>query len=184
LGSTRLLSIVDVDLTNPKDHFLQHIELAQWRDAFADHIRIDREAARAYGADVRAPFTMASAISALTRVPMADRCIKGYTGKWIMKEILTERLPEYPVGRQKQRTSLPFARYCTNGPLTGIWDRYTPPDLFEGQARQDLIANELDEAVLWNAIAYAMWDERVVRNPGLATRTSDFVVSVEPSDTV
>ena len=177
------LSIVldRVDLSNPKDQFLQHIEFGSWRDAFADHIRIDREAARVHGVDVRAPFTMAPAITALTRVPMADRCIKGYTGKWMMKEMLTKRLPEYPVGRQKQHTSLPFTRYCTNGPLTGIWNRYMPPDIFQGQARQDLVANKLDEAVLWNAIAFAIWDTRVAQNPNLKPHDSREIISIDAS---
>jgi asparagine synthetase B (glutamine-hydrolysing) len=172
-----------VDLVKPNDQFLQHIELAQWRDAFADHVRIDNEAARIYGSSVSAPFTMSLAISALTRIPVAQRCIKGFTGKWLMKEMLAARLPSYPVGRRKWHTALPFTRYCTDGPLTGIWEQYSPPGLFEGQARRDLIANELDEAVLWNAIAYAIWDERVVRNPRLAPHPSAESISVDVDGT-
>jgi hypothetical protein len=67
--------------------------------------------------------------------------------------------------------------------LTGIWEQYSPPGLFEGQARRDLIANELDEAVLWNAIAYAIWDERVVRNPRLAPHPSAESISVDVDGT-
>jgi asparagine synthetase B (glutamine-hydrolysing) len=168
-----------VDLVGPNDQFLQHIELAQWRDAFADHIRIDNEAARIHGSEVRAPFTMSSTISALTRIPVAERCIKGFTGKWLMKEMLSARLPSYEVGRRKWHTSLPFTRYCTDGPLTGIWERYPPPQIFEGQARRDLVDNKLDEAVMWNAIAYAIWDERVVRNQNLTPHPSKESISVD-----
>ena len=75
--------------------------------------------------------------------------------------------------------SLPFKRYCTYGPLTGIWERYSPPDLFEGQAKQDLIANRLDEGVLWNAIAYAIWDKRVARNSSVAPNPPTENMSVD-----
>jgi len=116
---------------------------------------------------VVAPFLRSPAISALTRIPIADRHHKGFTGKWLLKEPLAARLPTYDVAQRKRHTSLPFTRFCTDGPLIDIWDRYTPPSLFEKEARRGLIANELDEAVLWNAIAYAMWDERVLQNSTL-----------------
>ena len=42
----------------------------------------------------------------------------------------------------------------------------------------DLIENRLDDAVLWNAIAYAIWDERVVRNQKLTPHPSKERISV------
>jgi asparagine synthetase B (glutamine-hydrolysing) len=168
-----------VELVRPSDPFLRHMELRQWRSFFNDHSEIAREVARAHATDVRAPFLSATAISALTGIPIADRYHKGFTGKWLLKDLLAARLPAYPVGQRKRHTALPFTRMCTDGPLVGIWDRYTPPSLFEGDARSDLIANRLDEAVLWNAISYAIWDERVVRNPHLTPHASTESISVE-----
>jgi hypothetical protein len=170
-----------VDLVEPSDPFLRQVELRQWRSMFNDHYGVDCDVGRARGVSVAAPFLMSSSITALTQIPVSDRFHSGMTGKWMLKEMLTARLPAYPVDQRKRNTSLPFTRFCTDGPLVDIWDRYTPPDLFEGQAKQDLIANELDEAVLWNAIAYAMWDERVVRNASLTQLLAAETVSVDVS---
>jgi asparagine synthetase B (glutamine-hydrolysing) len=168
-----------VDLAAPSDPFLRHIELRQFRSMFNDHYRINCELARAHGVRVMAPFLMSAAIESLSRIPVVDRYHKGMTGKWMLRDLLSLRLPEYPVGQRKRNTSLPFTRYCTDGPLTGIWERYSPPDLFEGQARRDLVANRLDEAVLWNAIAYAIWDERVVRSRDLTPHASTESISMD-----
>ena len=43
----------------------------------------------------------------------------------------------------------------------------------------ELIDNELDEAVLWNAIAFAIWDGRVVRNPNLTPHPSNERISAD-----
>jgi asparagine synthetase B (glutamine-hydrolysing) len=168
-----------VDLVSPSDPFLRQIEIRQWRSMFNDHFRIDREAARVHGTDVVAPFLRSPAISALTRIPIADRHHKGFTGKWLLKDLLAARLPTYDVAQRKRHTSLPFTRFCTDGPLIDIWDRYTPPSLFENEAKRDLIANELDEAVLWNAIAYAMWDERVLQNSTLKPLPASESISID-----
>ena len=179
-----LLSILQytldrVDMSVPNDPFYQHLELAQWQDAFADHIRIHREAARAHRAELVAPFVMEPMITALSRLPVADRHLKGFTGKWLMKEMLSARLPAYQVDKRKLHTSLPFKRYCTDGPLTRIWDRYEIPDLFEGKDREGLIANSSDEGVLWNAISHAIWDARVVQNASLTPNVPIVSISIE-----
>jgi hypothetical protein len=172
-----------VELVKPSDPFLRQIEFRQWRSFFNDHLQIDGDVARAHGTSVIAPFLRSRTVSALTSIPIADRYHKGFTGKWLLKSLLAERLPTYPVGQRKRYTALPFTRFCTDGPLVGIWDRYTPPSLFSGEARHDLIASKMDEAVLWNAIAWAIWDERVLRNPDLTPHPSTECVSIDVSST-
>ena len=168
-----------VDLVAPSDPFLRQIELRQWRSMFNDHYGVDCDVARSHGVSVAAPFLMSSSITALTQIPVSDRYHKGMTGKWMLKDMLAARLPAYPVDQRKRNTSLPFTRFCTDGPLVDIWDQYAPPDLFEGQAKKDLLANKLDEAVLWNAIAYSMWDERIVRNASLTPLPASETASVD-----
>jgi asparagine synthetase B (glutamine-hydrolysing) len=172
-----------VELVKPSDPFLRQIEFRQWRSFFNDHLQIDGDVARAHGTSVIAPFLRSRTVSALTSIPIADRYHKGFTGKWLLKSLLAERLPTYPVGQRKRYTALPFTRFCTDGPLVGIWDRYTPPSLFSGEARHDLIASKMDEAVLWNAIAWAIWDERVLRNPALTPHPSTECLSIDVSST-
>jgi asparagine synthetase B (glutamine-hydrolysing) len=159
-----------VEMAVPKSPFYQHLEMAQWRDTFADHIRPDRDAARGHGVGVVAPFTMSASLSAFTRIPVPVRHVKGYTGKWLMKEMLAARLPAYPVGQRKRHTSLPFTRYCTDGPLTDIWDRYDPPDIFSGRDRAALLEHRHAESTLWNAVAFSVWEKRVVNNADLTPR--------------
>jgi hypothetical protein len=168
-----------VELVSPSDPFLQQIELRQFRSMFNDHYGVDCDVARAHGVGVVAPFLMSSAITALSRIPITDRYHKGMTGKWVLKDMLKARLPAYPVDQRKRNTSLPFTRFCTDGPLVDFWDHYAPPDLFEGQSRRDLLANNLDEAVLWNAITHSMWNERIVRNASLTPLPASQILSID-----
>ena len=98
-------------------------------------------------------------------MPAKDRYVKGLHGKWVLKEILKKRVPSYPIGQRKLATGLPFERYYTGGPLTGIWEKYEMPDFIEPGFR-DAVTDK-PSAVTFNAIAHAIWSERIEKNANL-----------------
>jgi len=150
--------------TPPSQSFFRQVEMRQVRHTIGDLATLDRHLAQPEGRRIVLPFTDPGVVAALLRVPARRRYIKGLSGKWILKEILSRRLPGYPVNQRKLATGLPFERYYESGPLSGIWDRYDVPD-FVTSLRGDIVAES--SAVTWNALTHAVWSERIERNADL-----------------
>jgi hypothetical protein len=104
-----------------------------------------------------------------------ERYIRGLTAKWILKDLLDQRLPGYPSNQRKNATGLPFARFYRDGPLTTIWDTYDVPDRFEGEMRDELVASPSTST--WNAITYAVWEQRIARNRDLQPHEAKLAAS-------
>ena len=111
------------------------------------------------------PYCDPDVLTALATIPVRDRYVRGLSAKWLLKELLAQRLPQYPVKQRKKATALPWRRFYTNGPLTGVWDSYPVPEIFEGDLRDELVREPMVNT--WTALAYSIWVERVVRNDGL-----------------
>ena len=159
-----LLERVDLEATD-EGPFLAHTEIVQWMVTLAGAVMRDRMMAQARGALISGPYGDWRVLNELARVPVTERYITGLRAKWLLKELLLERVPDYPVDQRKKATALPWRRFYEQGPLKDIWDRYDVPDLFQGADRDQLINNPT--ITTWNAITYAVWEERIAKNPDL-----------------
>ncbi len=145
--------------------FYAHLELHRWRHTNGDKAFLDRHLAHSYGKRVVLPYTSAPVVEELLRAPAKSRYVRRLSGKWVLKDILGRRLPGYGVNKRKLATGLPFERYYTDGPLTGIWDRYDVPDFIQPAIRESVVREPT--ATTWNAINHAVWSQRIERNPEL-----------------
>ncbi len=161
---------------DPKSTFFSHIELAHWMVVFGNPILLEQQVAHARGNRIIAPYLDSLVLSELARVPIEERYVQGLRAKWILKDLLGQRLPGYPINQRKKATALPYERFYEHGPLTGIWDRYDVPDIFRGKKRDALVA--APSTSTWNAITYAMWEQRVARNPELRGHTPHVAISL------
>lgn len=149
------------------DRFFRHIEIAQWINYLCtDHVMLVRQLAHAYGKDVFVPFLTRGVFQSAARVPVDQRYIKGFEGKYLLKMLLKKRLPGYPVNRRKGYSNVSFDRYYKSGPLADIWNRYDVPDFIQGVAKRRILEDGGELA--WHALTYAIWKKRVVENEGLA----------------
>ena len=156
-----------IELSAPRDdRFLRHLELDQWIEIFSDQMLPNRHLATAHGKTVVAPYAAGPLLSCALKVPVAQRYLRGFEAKYLLKEVLRKRLPSYPTSQRKLATALPFRRYYESGPLARVWERYAVPDFFEGEARARVV--EQPSWMTWNAITYAIWEDRVAKNPDLA----------------
>lgn len=164
----RVTSVTDrVEIETPEKHrFFRHIEIAQWRFIFADLAIHGQHAVHAHGKSQVQPFSSYRVISEALKVPAQKRYVKGLNGKWMLKALLSKRVPDYQVNKKKLATGLPFARYYESGPLQGFWDKYDVPSLFSNELRSKLVG--CPTAVTWHAINHAMWLKRIVENADLA----------------
>lgn len=146
--------------------FLRHLEVAHWIEfLWEDRLTVLRHLAQASGKCMIAPFFAREVVDSATQVPVDRRYMKGLEGKYLIKELLKNRLPAYPVSQKKGSTRPPFERYFMEGPLKNIWDRYDMPDIVDGTSRSH-IANQASD-LTWSSITYAIWQAKVVRNPDL-----------------
>ena len=172
LNSQLLQEVADrIELeTAEDDRFLRHIELAQWRVIFADLALTANHDAHSLGKRQVQPYLSWRILSEHLKVPASQRYYKGFTGKWMLKELLARRVKGYEVNKRKLATGLPFERYFERGPLTGIWERYDIPDVIPEELRLEV--RTMATPLTWKAITHAIWEERVVANTALAPHPS------------
>jgi hypothetical protein len=151
--------------TAENDNFFRHIELFQWRVIFADLALTGNHDAQALGKQQVQPYSSWRVISEHLKVPARKRYYKGFTGKWMLKELLTRRVNGYQVNKRKLATGLPFERYFEDGPLTGVWDEYEVPMVIPEELRPGVRTSP--SPLTWKAITHAIWERRVRSNKHL-----------------
>jgi asparagine synthetase B (glutamine-hydrolysing) len=148
----------------PDDYRTANAELRHWVYVLADPMIMERHQAQARGKRLIAPYMDPAVLDVALQIPPMERYIKGLSGKWLLKEILKTRLPEYPVDQRKQHTSLPFERYVKAGPLTDFWDRYEIPPEFTDTHRAAILAGR---GLNWQAMTLAMWRAQIANDASL-----------------
>lgn len=148
-----------------KSVFLAHIESAHWATILGNPMMIQRLIAHASGKRAFAPFLDGAVLSEVVTIPIEDRYVKGLRAKWILKDLLDQRLDGYPTNQRKKATALPLERFYRMGPLADFWDHYDVPEIFTGETRDALVRQP--STTTWNAITYAVWEQRVGKNRDL-----------------
>lgn len=156
-----------VTLSAPEtDTFGRHMEMAHWQTYLCDDAFMHmRQVAHGLGKTLLSPFHTHRVLSAALQVPAAERYIQGFRSKYLLKLLLKKRLPSYSIDQRKAGANVPGKRYYTSGPLSDIWERYPVPDCFDGDIRQQIV--DYTGPITWHAIAYAIWQEKVLRNGDL-----------------
>jgi asparagine synthase (glutamine-hydrolysing) len=151
--------------------FFQHVEVEMWVEyLLSDHRNFCRQLAQSHSKSLAMPFASGRVTSAALEIPVISRYIKGLQAKYLLKQLLRRRLPDYPVSQRKAYSHVSFRRYYESGPLCKIWDRYQPPDFLDEVSR-NLVLNKASP-LTWHAIAYAVWRDRVLDDPDLAPAPS------------
>ncbi len=160
--------------------FLSHVEIAQWMVVFGNPAMLERLMAHARGKRFIAPYVDSRVLAELARIPIDERYVRGLRAKWLLKDLLRQRLPGYPTDQRKKATALPYERFYNDGPLTTFWDHYDVPDIFTGKNRDALVGSP--STTTWNAITYAIWERRVAKNPDLQPHDAHLVASFTIGD--
>ncbi len=176
LNRRMLQEVTDrVDLeTEEDDGFFRHIELTQWRYLFADLALVGNHTVQALGKEQVQPYSSWRVISEHLKVPARQRYYRGFAGKWMLKELLARRLPDYRVNKRKLATGLPFARYYANGPLARVWDRYEVPSVIPAELHDAI--RSAPSPMTWKAITHAIWLDQVVKDADLAAHPAALAV--------
>jgi asparagine synthase (glutamine-hydrolysing) len=128
---------------------------------------VDR-ASMARGLEVRAPFLDRGMVELTSRIP-ADRKLRGWTTKYILKEALRGDVPAQILGRRKQGFGVPWGPWL-RGPLRRTLEERLAPTrvahvgLFDPKAVGRLTAEHLagrrdHRKVLWALMMFDAWRE-------------------------
>ncbi|WP_440992001.1 asparagine synthase-related protein [Haloarchaeobius baliensis] len=126
-----------------------------------------------YARDQRlvAPFRTRRLARCALSVPPERRYVRGFDDvpdlrpKYLLKSLLSSRLPAYPVDSRKGAGSLPIRRYVESGPLATVFEEYPPPSFLHRVAR----SRHVDSygPLTWALLTFAVWRDRVRDEPDL-----------------
>jgi hypothetical protein len=157
--------------------YAAHMHLGHCIEYFHDVILPNwRHAAHAQGVSLVAPFAgrtpleLALAVPATRRYarfarPTRTHPTRVVSYKYLLKDLLADRLPEYDTAKPKGHSLLPFQRYLDDGPLADVFERYSVPE-FVPLATRDRVRDGTGE-VAWYAANYAVWRDRILENDDL-----------------
>jgi hypothetical protein len=113
-----------------------------------------------------APFVCRSAVEAVLAVRRSQRYIANGRIKYLLKDLLKQRLPAFNVDEQKAGGDLPFPRYLTSGPLKNAFDRNAMPEIVDREIAAATRA--APDWLTWNLLTLAIWRDEVLADAALA----------------
>jgi hypothetical protein len=144
---------------NTDAHEYRHLELGHWVDFFCDDtVSVWRQCAHSRGVSLLAPFSGHAVAALALSVPARDRFCRDGSVKPVLKALLRQRVPAYPVEQQKGGSGLPLSRYLAEGPLRGH-----ASDALQGDWPVSLrsLRAPVSDWIVWNQLTFRMWDEQV-----------------------
>lgn len=157
---------------DPGSRFAQQVEFGHLLGFLRSNVVNQwRHLGYVHGKSVSVPFSTKCAAECALSVPAERRYIQGptelsnLTQKYLLKSLLGERLPEYPVCRKKGSGSLPVERFFDEGCLADVFDRYDPPSFVPDELYESHVENY--SPLTWNLIIWAVWEDRVLNEPNL-----------------
>ncbi|MDB2253530.1 asparagine synthase C-terminal domain-containing protein [Halorubrum ezzemoulense] len=143
-----------------------HMHVGHFIDFFQDNtVTPWRHAAHAHGKSLQTPFAAKKVVETVLSVPREKRYTNRFENKYLLKDLLNERLPGYNTKKSKGSSALPEERYLKRGPLSEAFEKYSIPE-FVPSASHDKIRTGVDHTS-WYALAYAVWRDRILTNPNL-----------------
>lgn len=148
-----------------------------------------RQLAHANGNQVVAPFAGREVFETVLALSPADRYARFSRPplsdptqvveyKYILKDLLSERLPAYDTTRPKGHGLLPFSRYLDDGPLDTVFEKYPLPEFIPSEHRESVRTGT--EEVTWYAANYAIWRDRILENDALEPFETTTVLDFGP----
>jgi hypothetical protein len=157
-----------------------HLEFGHMLDFYCDEsVSQWRQLAQAQGRSLLAPFVCRSVVGAALAVRRRQRYIANGRIKYLLKDLLKQRLPPFDVDAQKAGGDLPFPRYLRSGPLKNAFDHYAIPDIVDsGIAAATRAAPDW---LTWNLLTLAIWRDEVLADTTLTPRPGTRVLAPSSS---
>jgi asparagine synthetase B (glutamine-hydrolysing) len=160
--------------TNAPEGFPTHVEMAHLLALFGHRSGSRwRQLATTHGNTLVMPFQTRSITRQTLSMPASHRyvsvsgCRRLLSKKHLLKDLLDRRLPSYPCDQPKGSGVLPFERYFRDGCFADVFEQYDVPSFVPREKYATAIEESGPQA--WNVVTYAIWRDRVLTDPDLAT---------------
>jgi asparagine synthase (glutamine-hydrolysing) len=131
-------------------------------------LKVDR-ASMGTSLEVRVPFLNRRVVEFATALPLELK-LKRFTGKYLLKRAMADRLPPEILKRPKQGFAMPVAHWIASELKTLVADMLSAdrlqrqglfnPDYVTGLLRDHLARTRDNRKVLWTLLVFQLWHER------------------------
>ena len=137
-----------------------------------------RQQAIAHGKSLLCPFAQRDILRAAWALPISSRSPAGAPLKAVLRRILKDRVPGFPVELSKGGNGVPRTRYCTTGPLAGFFEERPAPSALppEGLPALRAPAWETSGAIL-NLAVLSLWEESCLKAENPPPHPPRFAIS-------
>jgi len=144
------------------------IHLGHWIDFYCDDtVSLWRQLAFSHGKELVAPFATAAAARTALSIAANKRYFSNGRVKYLLKDLLHRRLPEYDVDKPKGHSGLPTERFAVERIFDRAREIFSPPD-YLGPIIS--VVREVTDPVAetrWNLLTLCAWHHRVFTNAKL-----------------
>jgi hypothetical protein len=158
--------VVDLPITGESSALGAHLELGHVINYYMSNSGpLGRQLAQSRDVTLFSPFTDRRIGTLALSIPSPTRYLDGLTPKHHLKSLLKSRVPRYDTSKPKEAGGLPTTRWMSDGPLSEGFETYELPDHLPARIRSELVDSPRMDS--WNALCYAIWEDRVLTNPDI-----------------
>jgi asparagine synthase (glutamine-hydrolysing) len=163
------LPLLNLPLLGDKESFVEWMMMTDTMTYLPDDIlvKVDR-AGMAYGLETRLPFLDSRLMDFAWNLP-ANLKIRDGQGKWLLRQLLYKRVPQYLIDRPKQGFGVPIENWL-RGPLREWAEDLLSPEsleldgLLDSNLIRDIWNKHLSgrnfQHALWNVLMFQAWRRR------------------------
>ena len=164
------MGVVDAYRRNCSSAFsFDQLLYTYYRTYLLDDILVKVDRASMYNAlEVRAPFMDTRVVEFLSALPASYK-MKGFSGKYILKELMKDKLPQQVVLRPKKGFGIPVSIWLRNELKDMMLDMLSPQRIrkqgifqtnyIEKMIREHLSCQKNHRKTLWNLLIFQLWME-------------------------
>lgn len=118
-----------------------------------------RQLAETRGKTLSSLFKGRQMVEATLSLPAPERIFRKEVFKPVLKDILSRRIPAYPLELEKGGSGLPRTRFCQSGPLQSYFRENPLPDLITGSNADPIRQPDWGSSMTtFRCIAWSMWE--------------------------
>lgn len=180
----RLSQVLAAAKVRPGSRAEEHVQMDSLIEFLASTACVasqKRQAAAAFGREIREPFCSRSILRMASAIPPGKRFFHNGESKPVPKALLRKLFPEYPFYGRKGGSDVPRTRFCQAGPFRDFFRESALPDLLPSPGRPLLLDPQWDWSYMTlGAAAFSTWQEKVLKSPMLGRLPGTRVFRLEP----
>ncbi len=163
----RLSQVLAAAKVRPGSRVEEHVQmdsLVEFLAGTACTACCKRQAAAAFGREIREPFCSRNILRIASAIPPGKRFFHNGESKPVPKALLRKLFPEYPFYGKKGGSDIPRTRFCQSGPFRDFFRESAFPDLLPPRGKKLLLDPQWDWSYMTlAAAAFSTWQEKALK---------------------